>query len=339
MSVSQLKKDIKNNRFSHSYVFYGAERYLKEYYFALARRTFTGGDPLNLNCAQYDAKTLDPDELGAVADSYPVMSDRRLIIINDLAASLCKGPLKSAFSSLLSDMPEYLTLFFNYSDPDYSPASSAELKALFSGSLFCEFSRPFERDLIVWIKKNVEAAGKTISDDAVRRLLSDVSRDMSVLKHEIAKLCAYAPKKEISSEDIDAVCITTAEAHVFSLGDAIIFSRADSAYKMTDTLMRQNREQPIAILAYLTSVFSNLLKLSAAKKAGVPLDAAAKEIGYRGSIISSRRLISRADEHTLKSLITMCRDADFKMKDSRVSPEVVMELFLTEALMLTEART
>ncbi|MBR2743096.1 MAG: DNA polymerase III subunit delta [Clostridia bacterium] len=338
MSVKQLKQDIKNNTFSHSYVFYGAERYLKEYYFAFAKRTFTAGDALNLNCTEYDARTLDTDDLMAVADSYPAMSDRRLIIITDLTASLCKGALKDTLSSLLSNMPDYLTLFFDYSDPSYDPSSYAELKTLFSGSLLCDFKRPTERELVVWIQRNVEAQNKTISPAAVSRLLSDVSRDMSALKHEISKLCAYAPKKEIAPADIDAVCITTAEARVFSLGDAIIFGRAGSAYKITDVLIRQNREQPIAVLGYLTSVFSNLLKLKAAERAGVPLDTAAREIGYRGNVNNARRMTQKTDSAALKRLVNLCRETDFKMKDSRVNAAVLLELFIAEALTITGAR-
>ncbi|MBQ4250278.1 MAG: DNA polymerase III subunit delta [Clostridia bacterium] len=365
MSVSQLKKDIKNNKFAHSYVFLGAERYLKEYYFALARDTFTGGDELNLNCTVFDAKTMEPEELSAVAESYPVMSERRLIIINDLTHTALTKSVYETLLFLTSDMPDYLTLFFNYSDPEYDPfkvkvkakkeegAAKGKKKAkdeekkspaemfseLYRKSLICDFSRPAERDLTVWIKRNVEAGGKTISDAAIRRLITDVSRDMSVLKHEIAKLCAYAPKKEIVPDDIDAVCITTTEARVFSLGDAIIFSRPQAAYTITDTLMRQNREHPLMILAYLTSVFSNLLKLSAAKNARVDLELAKKETGYGGTVSNALRMLSRVDEGTLKRLVTMCRDADFKMKDSRVPPEVIMELFLAEALLLTGARS
>lgn len=338
MSLKILKQNIKDNTFSRSYVFYGPERYLREYYFAFAKRTFSSDDVLGLNTSVYDAKTLDTDDFSLVAQSYPAMSERRLIIINDLSASLLKGTLKDELSALLNNPPEYLTLFFNYTDSAYDPTSSAELKKLFSKSIICAFTRPSERELVTWIKRNTDAEKKIISDENITYLLSTVSHDMSSLKHELLKLCAHAKSPEITREDIDSVCIPTVEARVFSLGDALLFSRFAHAYSLTDTLIRHGGESPVAILAYLTSIFANLLKLKSAATSRIPLENAAKEIGYRGNIKTAGKMLSAVDSDTLKKLITLCRETDFKMKDSRVGQAVLLDLFIAEAAKLIQRK-
>jgi len=331
MSLKELKQHIKNNTFQNFYVLWGPERYLREYYYAFMKRTITEDDVLGLNTTIYDAKTFNAEDFALVAQSYPAMSQRRLIVINDLAASLVKGDTKTEISAVLSDPPEYLTIIFNYTDPAYDPTSSAELKKLFAPCLICGFARPGERELTTWIKRNVEAENRIIDDNVISYLLSVVSNDMSALKHEIHKLCAHAKTKNITREDIDDVCIPTVEARVFSLGDALIFGRTGEAYTITNILMRHSGESPIAILAYLISIFANLLKLKAAQRDGVPLTVAMKEIGYRGNIKTASKMLDRVDSDTLKKLITMCRETDFKMKDSRVGQDVLMELFIAEA--------
>ncbi len=331
MSFAELKKHLKSGAFEHVYVMYGKERYLREYYSLQMREKIRESDPLDMNITVFEADELDTDLMVQTSYSYPVMCDRRLIVIRDLTPKYLTAEVGDALRSVIDDMPDYLTLMFDYTDEKLDPLKSADLKPMFSTAVICRFDPPSSRELAIWIRRNFAAFDKAIDDRVLEYFMDTVDHSMAKLKHEIAKVSSYAKDREITEKHVDDICCSSDEARVFALSDALISGDMDRIYSVLDILVRQHRESPILMLAYLSSVFGNLVKLRAAQDAGISLDAAAREIGFRGNLNNAARTLRKLDAKKLDSLLQLCCETDMLMKSSRLAQQTLLELFFERA--------
>jgi DNA polymerase-3 subunit delta len=74
----------------------------------------------------------------------------------------------------------------------------------------------------VWARKAIRARQKEVSDEALAELISRVGPNARQLDSEIEKLVLYVgDRKEIGSEDVEAICVRNKTARAFALGDAL----------------------------------------------------------------------------------------------------------------------
>ena len=81
-NIPELKKQIKENRLSRLYVFYGEEEYLKEYYIKKISDLIPDAGLPDINRIIINSKA-DYGEYAAAWEGMPMMTDRRLVIIRD----------------------------------------------------------------------------------------------------------------------------------------------------------------------------------------------------------------------------------------------------------------
>lgn len=73
-----------------------------------------------------------------------------------------------------------------------------------------------------WARKAVRARQKEISEEALAELISRIGPNARQLDTEIEKLSLYVgDRKEISMEDVTAICTRNKQARAFALGDAL----------------------------------------------------------------------------------------------------------------------
>lgn len=321
MSQEKLKQQLKNNKFDNVLIFFGKEAYLRQYYLEQVVKKILDKDFLEFNLHQFDAQKIDKSLFSATAQSYPVMSDKRVIIINDLKVQSLKADFKKELEELFSDFPAYLILIFNYTDNEYEPQKKEEFKNLFKGALLINFEKPKEQDLVVWVVRHFNNQKKKIDKETVFYFLSVCPNDMNILKSEIEKVCNYTKSEHIEKSDIDNLCTKSLDSTVFLLGDSLLSKDFSKAYLILDNLLSQKNE-PIAIVAYLCSVFINLLKLKCANIEGISFDKAVSEIGVNRYVASKyQRHINKFDKAFIKKIIIECKNTDLSLKSSKVDRE------------------
>ena len=112
--------DIKNGEFKKIYYVYGPEAYLKRYYVNELKKVFSGDDPTCPDLFIFDGKELDLRSFTDITEIFPMMSEKKLIIIKD-------PPLSSQLSNILRIQP-------TISPMTISLSSTAKRKALMKGS-------------------------------------------------------------------------------------------------------------------------------------------------------------------------------------------------------------
>lgn len=156
-----------------------------------------------------------------------------------------------------------------------------------------EFAIPRGRDLIAWVKREAQAAGSSIDDASVQRLLDrvapgrwreanrnpayDVPPDLLSLSSEVAKLADYA-EGAITARDVDTLAAASDEDRMFPLVDAITAGDSPSTWRELATLEGDD-EVGRAYSQVMTTL--ELGALTDAAGPGSNLPEVAKEIGLK----------------------------------------------------------
>lgn len=245
----KVKEDIANGTIGRFYVFYGEERYLLNFYKNELVNNLVEETMQEFNLIEFTEK-VNANDLAEAIDSYPVMSERKLVIVSDFDVFKADEDFKKRFTDMLSDIPEYCTLLMVY-PADFKPDKRQKLYTVMSNAgEIVEFERASRTDLISWIKRRFKAQGKTIDNELCEYLVFYCGSLMQALIPEIDKIAAYASGDTVTRADIDTVATPNAEAVVFDLTDAIVARKYSLALEILEKLMSLG-EEPISLLALI----------------------------------------------------------------------------------------
>lgn len=265
----------------------------------------------------------------AAAETLPLMAERRLVIVNDCAL------LASGKAANEADEAQRLADYFA-NPPDTAcvvfycrGAADGRKKltqALSKKGAAVRFDRLDDAALARWIRAQFKALGKRIEADAAAHLSFTAGRELLTLSCEIAKVAAYiGEREEPVRQDIDAVVTPSLECTVFQLVDALVAGREAESFRLL-SVMLQNGESRIGILAMIARQYRNLLHLVLMQRARVP----ESEILSRLSVppFALRRLISQAKgaaPEALRARLDLCVDTDFAIKSGKMREDAALE--------------
>lgn len=327
---SKLISDLRDGAFASLYIITGDEAYLKEHYLNELKKSVV--DPMfaEFNLLLFEGKGLTPEQLTEAVESYPAMSERKLIAVTDF--DLFKPPAGFAdmLPALLSDLPSYVCLVFYYDVLEGKPDKRTKLyKTLEKTACFAQFDRLEERELIAWVERQARARDRSISADNAAYLIFLCGNAMTNLGGELEKAAAHATTGEIQKYNIDAVCSRVLEAVVFDLTDAITAGRFDRAVALVGDLLSQKNNE-VMIFTTITRHMQRLYgaKLCAEARGG---EAALLELlgtkspYYARQIQSAARRVSLA---WLRQAAAICAETDAALKGSAVDKQKQIELAL-----------
>ena len=189
-----------------------------------------------------------------------------------------------------------------------------------------------EKQLVQWAEKR--GCGLTqINAGKIIQLCGD---DLLTLSSELEKLCAYAVGREITMDDIDLLVTKNLETTVFVLGNALMVGNYDKAYQQLDLLFYQ-KEEPVAVLAVLSSNYVNLYRAKTALESGENTSVLSKDFDYRGRdflIRNAERDCKRASISQLRKSLFLLAQADLALKSGRSEPRTVLEELIGKMMLL-----
>lgn len=331
-----LKKQIKSGSFKRLYVIYGNESYLKQYYSDLLVSKAVEKDFKDFNLHILDGTKTDLTTLSDCALSFPMMSEYSCTLVTDFP--LCsyigeRGKPDADFDEIISNLPESTVLVFKMSTVDVDPKSSKWSKALkyidSKGGVCAEISKRTSSQLQKLLVESAKKKGCVLSPQDAYYMVTAVGDDMSALRNELDKLCAYKKEGQITRADIDATVILSVEAKVFSLSRYITSGDGDNALLTLSNLFKL-KEEPVAVLGVLSKAYVDMYRVKAAKEKGEPPARLSDYFpaSYRGRgfiITNAARDGAKYSLSSLHKAIECLLDADRRLKSTGESPEAVLE--------------
>lgn len=336
----ELKKQIGSDDFARLYFFYGDEKYLLKHYTSLICKKAIDTSFADFNFHRYDGKDADFDDIAQAAEALPMMSERTLILINDLPIDNLNSEVTDKFLKLISDIPDTTVILISNPSIDVNVKSAKGKKILSEIDKFgcsVSFEHASLNQLIKLIEKGASSRNCSISQSDARYLLTLIGDDMTVIINELDKICAYKKEGEIKREHIDAVVVKTVQARVFDLAKALTSGNCDLAMDILDTLISM-KEEPINILGALITPYVDMYRAKVYVSGGLRAEDAGKDFNYKNKefrLTNGARTASKYSITQLRSFLDVLDDADRLLKSSTVNGRLVLEQTITKLFLVS----
>jgi DNA polymerase-3 subunit delta len=324
------------------YVLYGRDDFSLREELARIKGELDSDGMLSSNTDVLDGREVSPEQLMAVCDTIPFLSEHRLVVVEGLlkrfdrperprrGARAAKSGSTEALerwrglAEYAQRMPDTTTLVLV--DGELS-GKNPLLEAFGSAGQVREFRSL--RAVLQWILERAQSKGIDISPAAARLLADLVGNNLWVLASELEKLAAYAQGRRIEGADVKALVSEARQVNIFAMVDAIVEKRGAVALRLLRQLKTAGAEGGY-LLAMVVRQYRLIIQARELMTAGLPT----REIGQRlgvGSEFVLQRILDQAQRYSLSRLKVAYRrllEADVGVKRGHYDEELALELLV-----------
>ena len=300
-------------------------------------------DARDLNYHFYLGSQLPMSELADVVEALPVLSDRVLIVINDLNADKSSQEEIKRLCELISSIDASTTSMLIYAtgtDPAAGKkALSAKNKKLAehivkAGGAVVELGYKRPKELVGYVRKRAEAAGCSISDRLCERLCELQGCNLLLINSELDKLTSYCHGGEITAQMMDELVSGQLETDVYKLSRAVISRKKGESYRLLDSLYSRQPEA-LSLLHIIIGATLDIYRAKLAMLSGVSDRQVAEDFSYRGrefAVKNAMRDSSGIPIERIRECLEILFHCDVDMKSKRTDSRVMLEEAITKML-------
>lgn len=331
-----LKTDFRNGRFAPVYLVHGEERWFID---ALQKELIAHAIPPHERDFNFDllyGNDVDAQAAFSSCQAYPMMAERRLVIIRDFDQMKGNGIFKS-----LAEHPNPTCIVFLVCSgkPNMSRHPYRALKGVAN---VAHFKALYPNEVPRWIETLAKEKGYKIHPKAVQMLADSVGTSLSTASAELDKLSVYVgDREELMGDDVVQATGQTREFNVFELQRMVGERRYSDALRITERLLQQSsnpRGECTKIVSVLSSFFLKLWQLTGLQKQRIAEKDMARSVGvspyflkdYLGSL-------KRYDQSGLDRAISSLLAADFELKGGSQRSERMILHILLRRMMVADA--
>ena len=321
-----MKEAVKRETIPPLVLITGEEEFLVAEHLKKIRDQLIDPGLADFNYNLFFGSFLEMEEVLNVVQTFPVFSEKRLVIIRE-AELIPSKELEKLVPYLNNPLPSTCLVVV---------AEKADMRKGFfirfkeKGKLI-SCSKLYENQVGPWIRNFLRDSSLEIEEPALLFLKTEMGSDLSKLSVEIEKLRSYiGERKKITFQDCDAITRGHRSFSVFDLVNAVGNKNQPQAMTFLASLLGDG-EQPLVLLAMLVRHFRSLLKLGECKRSGFSRMEVSKSLGipefFLSEIYKHATLYSR-DE--LEGAFRLCLEADFQLKGNTRPPDRVMESLILD---------
>lgn len=332
MSVKILNDDLKSNNFSSLYYIHGEEEYLKKFYFSELKSKVVR-ECVEFNVIEFDEKNFTYIDFTNAINSYPIMSDKKLVTVVDFDNSLLKKDFTKDFVEFLKNIPEYCVVVFFDSELKKISSSNPLLKCITSAKgLSVEVKRPDTTSLAGWANRHFKSFKKTISKEDLLYFLELADCDMLSLSNEISKLCNFVQDDVITKTHIECIVTKSIETNRYEITDAFCSRNYSKLFDIVNKLHKQCVDEiMISNIFYRAFVDMWKAKLATAKlKSSSDFASDFKINPYAATkIIKNSKLIPK---EVLNGCLQLCLKLDKDLKSTPFNKKDLISVFIASII-------
>jgi len=316
-TADKISKSLSKGVVSPVYLFTGEDLFRKK---ELMDKITAAVHPDDFNIYSSTAEKADMAEVLALANTAPVFSDKRLVILTGIE-KLRKEP-KEALIRYIENPLSTTVLILTHNDSKKFKTEKALAAAATASGDSANFDELKRDDLALWIRERMKQNSLTVDFDAVETLCEAVGGDLNALSQEIEKLALYTAEranKTITKEDVLAGVGFSKEENPFELSNAVQYMNKKKALQLIDKLL-DSGEEPVGVLAKITYPIEKMARIKTLSNAGLPpaeISRAAGLMFWENSLVNNARNFP-SEEIFLKTLDRLI-EADKALKTSTAS--------------------
>lgn len=310
MDHKAVIKEIKSGKFEKIYFLHGEEPYFIDAITDAIIEHALEDHERDFNQSIIYGKEADPMQLVAEAKGYPMMAERRLVVLKE--GQEMKG--MEALLPYFESPSDQTILVINYKYKKYDTRKK-EIKACANNGLVFKSDKIPEYKLNDWINGYVQQEGYSITSKASMLLAEFLGNDLSRIVNELEKLEILVEKgTTINDVHIEENIGISKDYNVFELVNAVANHDITRANKIIDYF--DHNPKATSIVVVVSSLFNHFIKLMKIHFLdNKSREAVASSIGVppfiAGQLLTSAKLFP---PKKIASNITVLHEYDLKSK-------------------------
>ena len=322
-NIDDLKADLARSGYRPVYALIGPERYLIRQAFLALKENAVPEGLMAMNYAEFTVPADSAAEFVAAANTFPMMSPRRMVVVHDFDS--LDEPGREGLIEYLQAPAARTVLVLIAPEVDKRTVLFRTLKI---AAVLIECSKLDLVALRRFAADHVRRRGYSIKPASLDRVVDLAGSDVESVVNQLEKLLLFAgDTKAVPDGAIDDLVHASREHGIFELTEAIGLGNKPLALKLLANLLEAD-EEPIYIGAMLARHFRQLLigreTLDARQSDRDAADAAQVPNfpKVRDSFLRHLRLIDA------RTAARMCRELaalDMRFKSSQADPRMLLE--------------
>lgn len=325
LSLTDLEKLFRQKQFAPIYYFWGEEDLQIEQAIDLIIKYALDESMISFNLDIVGSEKVDAKDIVSLASAFPMMADRRVVIVKnldmvekpELLLSIIEKPVQSTILAIAGgklDMRLKLS------------------KAIQTNGVVVEFRQLYDNEVPIWISKKISERGKSANMDACNLIQTYVGKSLREIQNEIDKLFIYVgAKPAIEVSDVSAVVGISKKYNIFELQKAI--GRKDIAASLeVSEKMLDAGEYPVGMIVMLTKYFERLWTIRDFIEGKISKDELIKnlrmnprQLPFLEEDIKIARSFSSSE---IERCFAILLDVDEKLKSTDTNPKLLFTIML-----------
>lgn len=335
-----FQRDLKGEELPNALFFYGREGFLARWAVGALVKKYVNPAVMAMEFSSLDGKTVTIDEIKNCCETLPMMSARKVVLISDFpplygekSKSFSEGDEKE-LADYLKKLPETTLLLFTGPSVD---KRKKLFKSLSEKGKVYEFSELPEKQLISFIQKRLNLAGKTARATAVSSFIrqtgyydKDTDYTLYNVENDIKKAISLSSREEITVEDFGATVAGNIDTNVFAMLDAVSRDRKEDAFLLLHNIL-DSGENTYKLLALVCGQFELMLSASEMKEEDLSFSEMQKQLGVHEFRL--KKALQSAESYSVSRLRRILRSAyevDKNIKTGVLEQRLALEMFIAE---------
>lgn len=249
-----LEQELARGRLSAVYLVLGPEAFLARQAIDVLKRHIVTPDLAAFNMSEFDAASSPMIEIVGAARTLPMMSPRRLVLVNNL--QLAPEEERESLLEYLANPCDRCVLVLTAPDLD---KRTGFFRTLRQNAQVLEHPKLKGLALERWVTGHMKSHGYTAAPGVVRRLLDAVGTDLQTLANEMEKLALHTGEgRSITVEAIDELAGASRQRGIFELTDMLGKRDVKSALRVLASLLNAG-EAPLMIVTMMARHYRQVL--------------------------------------------------------------------------------
>lgn len=337
MDYIDLIKNIDNNKIKNINLIHIEEPYFLELGVDVLKKDFLGEDFLDFNYEKVDFDTLTTDSFDNMVETLPLMSEKRLVIIDE--TDISRDSLKkneemlSYISDKFKDFNDLTYIFFIYNGEKLFKGKFVKQVEKF-GQVYT-FGRLDRNKFASFVGKYFASNGVRLDNkstklivDRLRYLDRDATKNLIEVENELSKLLNNIKSNQPSYDEIEESIIDTFEEKIFGLLDYMSTKDALKAIKAYKTM---EGEDKFMIYYMIIRQIRNMICVKSCKDNKVIMQTGQSYCGLGN--FEYGKLERFVDKFTMDDLLkihSLCFESEQMIKTSRREMDDLIERIIFE---------
>lgn len=319
MNFLDFSSQIKQNKVFPAYLITGEDDYLKNQAVNMLVNFVAQNNEFNKSF--FSTENLDEKKFFNVCNSGTFFGDKKIVVLKEFDSQKNNNLLENVKLYLKS--PNSCTVFVIVANTE----KTVFLNLSNIETIKCD--RLSRNDLIEWITSYAQKNGGKISYQTAEMLVDYTNGYLNKIETELNKLLAFKNGEQIKDDDVSLLVKKDLEYSIFELTDSLAQKNTTKALKIVDDLLADRKTAP-SILPLIFKFYRRLFYVSVSKMTDQEIADFLNVKEYAVKI--SRKQVGSFGAKSLKEIIELCEELDYKTKNSELTVENAIHILVFKIL-------